>query len=114
MKDQNQKNNQKGISIYIAIIILGIVSGIVFGLVVLFLGQIKTLRNIGDSTMAFYLADSGVEHSLFNLRKEGGNGLVSGSLDANNQYVLFSCGGNCVISRGTFNQKIQRAIQINF
>jgi len=108
------QDNQKGISVYIAIIVLGIISGIVFGLVILFLGQIKTLRNIGDSTKAFYSADSGVEHSLFNVRKEDESGLVSGSLDSECQYLLFSCGENCFVSRGTFNQKIQRAIKINF
>jgi hypothetical protein len=114
MKDKNFKDNQKGISVYIAVIILGIISGIVFGLAVLFLGQIKTLKNIGDSARAFYSADSGIEHSLFNIRKEAGNGIVSGSLDASSQYILYPCTGNCVISRGTFGQKVQRAIQINF
>jgi len=115
LDDMNKADkNQRGISLYIAIIILGIMSGIIFGLTSLFFGQIKTLTVIGNSTKSFYSADSGIEHCLYNIRKEGGDGLVLGNIDADNSYQVFSCGANCAISRGTFKEKTQRAIQINF
>lgn len=110
----NVNKSQRGISLYLAIIVLGIISGIVFGLTSLFLGQIKTLTTIGDSMKSFYSADSGVEHSLYNIRKENGDGLVLGNIDSDNSYQLFSCGVNCMISMGVFEEKTQRAIQINF
>jgi hypothetical protein len=115
-------NSQKGISLYIAIIILGLTSGIVFGLTSLFLTQTKILRTIGDSVKAFYAADSGIEYSLYNIRVEGGNGLITTPVDLGNgqKYKVEEIGSppcptgfSCRKSTG-FYKNTQRAIQITY
>jgi len=55
---------QKGISLFLTIIILAVILAIVFGLSAILVGQIKTIREMGNSVIAFYAADTGVERVL--------------------------------------------------
>jgi len=56
---------QKGVSIYLAIIIIFILLGIALGLSTLLVGQIKLVKGLGDSVVAFHAADTGVEKALY-------------------------------------------------
>ena len=55
---------QKGLSLFLVIIILAIILAIVFGLSTISVSQIKITRWIGDSVVAFYAADTGIEKVL--------------------------------------------------
>ena len=55
---------QKGVSLFLTIIILAIILAIVFGLGAILIGQIKTIREMGNSIIAFYAADTGIEKIL--------------------------------------------------
>ncbi|MFH1036580.1 MAG: hypothetical protein V1756_00720 [Patescibacteria group bacterium] len=57
--------NKKGISIYLALLIMGILLAITLGLNSILVGQIKTIRGIGYSVVAFYTAETGIETALF-------------------------------------------------
>ena len=71
------KNYEKGVSLIMTIFIMTIMLAIVLSIGILLYSQIKILRNIGDSVVAFYAADSGVEKVLYYDRRQipvGGTG----------------------------------------
>jgi len=59
-------NNQKGTTLYFAIIIMSILLAAVFSLGTVVLIQLRTIRGMGDSIIAYYAADSGAETALYN------------------------------------------------
>ena len=56
---------EKGVSLIITFFILTIILAIVLSISILLYGEIKIIRNIGNSVIAFYAADSGVEKVLY-------------------------------------------------
>lgn len=65
MKSENMfKSSQKGASIYLSVLILAIVLSMVLGLTTILIGQMKMIRGMGNSVVAFYAADTGVEKVL--------------------------------------------------
>lgn len=61
---------QKGISLYLAVMTMTILLAIVLGLSVILIGQTKMIKRMGDSVIAFYAADTGMERVLYAIRKE--------------------------------------------
>jgi hypothetical protein len=57
-------NSQKGISLYITLILTSIILAIALGISLIFVGQLKMTREIGNSTKAFFAADAGMEQAL--------------------------------------------------
>jgi len=84
------KNYQKGVSLYLALMIMFILIAIGLGISLIIVSQMKMIRGMGDSVVAFYAADTGIEHALYDKRRKGGTGEVSGSLDANTSYTVYS------------------------
>ena len=62
----SQSNFQKGISLYLALAIMAVLLAIALGISTIFLGQVKTMRGMGYSVIAFYAADAGIEKILLN------------------------------------------------
>lgn len=58
-------NSQQGVSLIITFFIMIIILAVVLSVSVLLYGEIKVIRNIGNSVLGFYAADSGVEKVLF-------------------------------------------------
>lgn len=89
------KNREKGVSLIITFFILTIILAVVISISTLLYGQVKITRNIGNSVVAFYAADSGVEKVLYYDRKQtpadGIRGLCY-MFDPNN---LTACPSNC-------------------
>lgn len=56
--------NQKGVSLYISIVAMAIVLSIVFGVTTILLGQLRIIKGIESSVVAFYAAESGIEKAL--------------------------------------------------
>jgi len=77
------KNSQAGVSLIISFFIMIIILAIIVSITTLLYKEIKTIRNIGNSVVAFYAADSGIEKIMYYDRKaipdvEGvGRGLCS-------------------------------------
>lgn len=59
------KNSQKGVSLIITLFIMIIILSVVLSISTLLYSEIKVLRNVGNSVIAFYAADSGVEKVLY-------------------------------------------------
>ncbi len=107
---------QKGVAVLFVVLIMSILLAIGFGISGILVQQIKMMRDVGHSVVAFSAADSGIEKSLYNIRKEGGTGNVSESWGPNYGYqvIVTPCDSKiCVKSIGTY-QKTKRAIEINY
>jgi hypothetical protein len=58
-------SSQKAVSLYYAVIITSLLLSIAFGLTTILVGQIKISKEMGDSTIAFFAADNGIEKILY-------------------------------------------------
>ena len=104
--------SEKGISVYFALLIMVILLSAALGLSTILYKQIRMTKGIGDSVIAFYAADTGMERAL----KEEIE--VSGTLEngASYQVQKISPGGDCIASYyclksvGRFNET-RRAIE---
>lgn len=56
--------NQKGSALFLSIVLLSVILAIALGLGAIVAIQARTLRGIGDSVIAFYAADAGIEQVL--------------------------------------------------
>lgn len=115
---------QKGTTLYLSLIVMTILLGISLGLNSIFLGQIKTVRSIGYSVVAFYAADAGIEEVLTQRSSPSSvcTKLSPCSLDNGAQYWIViettGVGGcladnYCITSVGVF-QETRRAIEIEY
>lgn len=108
----NLKSN-RGVSLYLALLIMTVLLSIGFGISAILFSQIKIIRGIGDSVVAFYAADTGIEEVLYR------GGAVSGNLENGASYstrVLApgpdcTATNYCIISKGSFKET-KRAIEI--
>lgn len=64
MFENNQQ--QKGASLYLALIMVTVMLSIALGLSSIFISQTKTIKQMGNSVIAFYAADAGIEKVLLN------------------------------------------------
>lgn len=96
------KRRQKGISVLIAFFIMSAFLVIVFGMHALLLGELKIIKGMGDSVIALYAADTGIERALYEGDLPPAN--YSGYLDLNEngyQDELDSSYNASVITTGT-------------
>lgn len=56
---------QKGVSLYYVVVITSLLLGITLGLSAILVGQIKALKEMGNSVLAFFGADTGMEYILY-------------------------------------------------
>ena len=61
---KNKKESQRGVSLYLAVVILAILLPVAIGLSSIVIFQFKMTRELGNSVVAFYAADSGLERTL--------------------------------------------------
>jgi len=66
-KNAYELGRQRGIAIFLAVIMLTLVLSMALGVNTLLLSQIKTMRDSGNSVIAFYGAESGTEWALLNV-----------------------------------------------
>ena len=67
MKNDNYKNLnlESGVSLIITFFIMMIILAVVLSISILLYSEIKVIKNIGDSMVSLYAADSGIEKILF-------------------------------------------------
>ena len=58
-------NSEKGISLIITFFIMIVILSVVLSVSTLLYSQVKVIRNIGDSMVSFYVADSGIEKVIY-------------------------------------------------
>jgi len=100
------KNNQRGVALYLAIGAITVLLAIVIGVSTILTKQFKMIRNMGDSVVALYAADTGVERVLQVVIRDKDDPVASYSDTLGNgaRYsVDVSCcgvGANCVYIGG--------------
>jgi len=57
--------SQKGVSLYLAIMMMSVFLTIVLGMSAILFHQLKIIRQMGNSVVAFYAADTGIERALY-------------------------------------------------
>ena len=62
---------QRGVALYLALLVLTILFAISLALTTLLVGQIRIIKGLGDSVVAFYAADTGMEMALQELYATG-------------------------------------------
>ena len=109
------KNGNKGVSLYFVIVVLAVLTTGLLSLLTISLSQIKVIWSSGDSTKAFYAADSGIEQCLYRLRQEGNFEGFSGALgEASFQVSVSTSTEETVVnSIGSF-RKTNRAIKATY
>jgi Tfp pilus assembly protein PilX len=130
---------ERGVALFLTVLIMSVILAIGLGISGIIIQQIKISGNIGDSVVAFYTADSGVEYQIFNLYKEethnppynvtfddnGASYSVSAVCSDNDNITCpvgipivgkeecSSLNNFCIKSIGTF-QTAKRAIEVNY
>lgn len=66
----NVKMTQKGASLFLALIIMILLLAIGLGISAILVGQLKMVKGMGNSVVAIYAADTGIERILYEIRKE--------------------------------------------
>lgn len=94
------KEPEKGVSLIATFFILTIILAVVLNISILLYNGIKIVRNVGNSVVAFYAADSGVEKFLYYDRKqvsESGKRGLCYMCDSENPNICSDCtpGVNC-------------------
>ena len=121
------KNKETGSSMYFAMMVLTVTLGVVLGLTTIVVSQIKMVRSMHYSVVAYYAADSGIEEALRDLFKgsglpastENGSGSVGeADFKADFNYTIYnsseeSCNKQyyCIKSIGEY-KNIKRAIEV--
>ena len=112
---------EKGVSLYIAILIMSLLLAMGLGLSNILLNQIKIIKGMGSSVVAFYAADTGIERVLMNKYNAISSNGVSENLDNGAGYlisVLLPGAGCdalnfCIKSVGTY-KGTKRAIEATY
>jgi Tfp pilus assembly protein PilX len=119
MSNTNPKKFQKGVSLYLTIVILSVLTAALLALVGISVSQIKVTYSLGNSVIAFYAADTGIEEILYNIYKGSyspslGDCSFAGNLSGAEYRVCVSDTSTSTIrSTGTY-KKIKRKIEIAF
>jgi len=110
---------QQGTALYLSLMIMTILLSIALGLSTIFIGQSKMIRALGNSVIAFYAADAGVEEVLIN--RTNPSVIPQTSLPNGAMYQVFVTAGGvgdcasdnnfCIKSIGVY-QETRRAIEI--
>ena len=118
----------RGVSLYIALMVMGILLALALGISTILFSQMRVMEGMGDSVLAFYASNTGIERELYEDNPTGTS--YSGYLDLNQNGVqdgddsvynvtVIAAGGNgcpaevnyCIKSTGIYKE-IRRAIRI--
>ena len=107
------KNSQKGVSLYLSLIIMFILIAIGLGVSLIIVSQMKMIRGMGDSVVAFYAADTGIERALYEKRVAGATEdfTIPDTVGNASYTVNYTQATGVAQSFGTF-KGVKRAIEI--
>ncbi len=80
----------RGVSLYLTLVILSVLTVALLALVNLSVSQIRIISTAGNSVAAFFAADTGIEYSLYRVRKEDNLESFSGVLGESSYDVVIS------------------------
>jgi len=111
---------QRGVSLYLAIMVMIILLAVALGLSSIFIGQSRIIKEMGNSVIAFYAADAGIEKILRN--RDNPSDISEITLDNGATYQVFvteagvgDCTADnfCIKSVGKY-KKTRRAIEVTY
>lgn len=114
-------NNSKGVSLYLSMLVMSILLSLALGIGAILLGQIKTMKSMGNSVTAFYAANTGIERALYGISKGDSIGSHYAGFLGGSSYSadIIAPDGDCLApyycikSTGVFSQtQTKRAIKI--
>jgi len=88
-----KENKEKGVTLLITFLIMGIALSIVLGVSVILVSEIKVIRGMGNSVIAFYAADTGIEEIIYFDNKKIPIGGTRGFCNICNVCAGFGCQG---------------------
>ena len=109
------KNSKKGVSLYLALMIMFILLAIGLGVSLIIVSQMKMMKGMGDSVIAFYAADTGIERALYEKRVNNIDWSGFGTVGGADYTVDYIVGPPATWkSKGSFGSfaKVKRAIEI--
>ena len=114
-------SHERGAILYLAVLSMAVILGIVVSVSTITFQELKLLRGIGNSVIAFYAAEAGLERQYFEANPIGSN--FSDTLSNGSSYSVEvidpsdpDCTGAflfCVKSKGTFRDS-NRALHNTF
>jgi len=116
-------NNQKskGVALYIALMVMGILLALALGISAILLSQTKVIKEMGNSVIAFYAANTGIERTLYEISQGAQIGdEFTETLENGSQYSakIIALNGDCpapnycIKSTGIYKET-RRAIRIS-
>lgn len=113
--------SKRGASLYLALMVVTIMLAMALGLSSIFIGQTKTVKQIGNSVIAFAAADTGIEAVLLNRNNPANIPETALSNGATYQVVVASGGSPdcpaennyCIKSIGSY-LGTKRAVEITY
>ena len=124
--------SERGVSVYLSMMIMIIVLAIALGISTIIVSQMVMIREMGNSVVALYAADTGIERALYDLYKQGivfpfsypgyvdlnknniqDSGEPTYNVEGENSSTDLNCSADnyCITSVGTYNTNTTRAIE---
>jgi len=102
---KKNKSGGGGVSLYFALMIMTVLLAIALGISTILFGQLKVMRGMENSIVAFYAADTGIEKELYEEHPPGthysdyldlnGNGFQDSEDSVYNVWVISAGGDSC-------------------
>lgn len=86
------KNYQRGVSLYLAILIMAVLLALALGISAILYGQMKMIKGMKDSVIAFYAANTGVERVLYGISRNQFASTTSGNVGPASYQATLVCG----------------------
>jgi len=110
----------KGVALYIALMVMSVLLALALGIAAILFSQIKMMEGMGDSVLAFYATNTGIERTLYEISQGAGVGShYEEILENGSSYSADVIAPNgdcpapnyCIKSVGIYKQ-IRRAIRV--
>lgn len=113
------KKQNRGASILLSLLIMAALLAIAVGASRLTIGEIKLVRDIPKSLIAYYAAEAGIEWAIYQERQGGGaSDIVDCSVELDNEssygVEINRAGGTVAIRSVGCYQEVRRAIEVSF
>jgi len=122
-KNPPQSLNEQGISLLLTILIMALVLGVVLGISTILLQETRMTRDVGNSVIAFYAAETGMEQVLVSKENPSSPCIVASPCSLGNEAVYYllitpsgpNCSSQnyCIKSFGIFKET-RRGIEVNY
>lgn len=81
-------NSQKGVALYIAFMIMTVLLVIAFGISTILFGELRVIKGMGNSVIAFYAADTGIEQMLYDPQPSHSGSIGAAPYNASYQVTM--------------------------